>query len=132
MIVDSSALLAVILNEADEERFLNAMIDASALKMSAATWVEAAIVVDRHKDRAIAAARFDQVTEELRIQLVPVTAEMAHRARSAHAHFGRGSHIAKLNFGDCFSYALAKITREPLLFKGNDFSHTDIEPALQD
>ena len=132
MIVDSSALLAVILNEADEERFLNAMVDAPFLKMSAATWLEAAIVVDRTKDRAIAATRFDEVTEELRIQLVPVTVEMANRARIAHAHFGRGVHIAKLNFGDCFSYALAKITREPLLFKGNDFSHTDIESALKD
>lgn len=132
MIVDSSALLAVVFNEADEERFLNAMIDAPVLKMSAANWVEAAIVVDQHKDRAIAAVRFDEVTEELRIQLVPVTAEIAYRARSAHAHFGLGSHAARLNYGDCFSYALAKILREPLLFKGSGFAQTDVEPALKD
>jgi ribonuclease VapC len=132
VIVDSSALLAVVFNEADEARYLGAMIDAPALKMSAAAWVEAAIVVDRPKDRAIAAVRFDEATEELRIQLVPVTAEMAYRARSAHAHFGSGSHAAGLNFGDCFSYALAKILREPLLFKGGGFAETDVEPALKD
>jgi ribonuclease VapC len=132
MIIDSSALLAVILNEADEERYLGAMIDAPVLRMSTATWVEAAIVVDRHRDRAMAAVRFDDVTDELRIELVPVTSDMAYRARSAHAHFGRGIHAAGLNYGDCFSYALAKILREPLLFKGNDFSQTDIEPALKD
>jgi ribonuclease VapC len=132
VIVDSSALLAVVFNEADEARLLGAMIDAPALKMSAAAWVEAAIVVDQHKDRAIAAVRFDEVTEELRIQLVPVTAEMAYRARSAHAHFGAGSHAAGLTFGDCFSYALAKLLREPLLFKAGGFAATDIEPALRD
>jgi ribonuclease VapC len=132
MIVDTSALLAVILNEADEERFLGAMIDAPVLRMSAATWVESAIVVDRHKDSAIAAVRFDDMTEELRIQLVPVSVDMAYRARSAYTQFGRGNHPAALNYGDCFSYALAKVLREPLLFKGNDFLRTDIEPALKD
>jgi ribonuclease VapC len=131
MIVDSSALLAVILNEADEARYLAAMIDAPVLRMSAATWVEAAVVVDRHKNRG-AAIRFDEVTDELRIQIVPVTADVAYRARSAHINFGRGNHSARLNYGDCFSYAVAKITREPLLFKGNDFSQTDVEPALKD
>jgi ribonuclease VapC len=132
MIVDTSALLAVILNEADEERFLGAMIDAPVLRMSTATWLEAAMVVDRHKERAITAVRFDDVTDELRIQLVPVSADVAYRARSAHTHFGRGNHPAGLNYGDCFSYALAKVLREPLLFKGDGFSRTDIEPALKD
>ena len=132
MIVDTSALLAVILNEADEERFLGAMIDAPVLRMSTATWVEAALVVDRHKNRAMAAVRFDDMTDELRIRLVPVSTDMAYRARSAHAHFGRGNHPAALNYGDCFSYALAKIMGEPLLFKGDDFSRTDVEPALKD
>ena len=66
------------------------------------------------------------------MELMPVTVEAAYRSRVAHVEFGRGNHPAKLNFGDCFAYALAKITREPLLFIGNDFAQTDIEPALKD
>jgi ribonuclease VapC len=131
VIVDSSALLAVILNEVDEERFLTTMIDAPALKMSAANWVETAIVVDRRGD-PVASDRFEDLITELRIEIVPITVDIAYRARNAHADFGRGRHTAALNYGDCFSYAVARITREPLLFKGNDFSQTDIEPALKD
>jgi len=131
MIVDSSALLAVILNEADEPRFAEAMIDAPTLRMSAANWVEAAIVVDSHKNPT-AKVRFEDLTAELRLEIVPVTVEDAYRTRMAHNDFGRGHHPARLNFGDCFAYALAKQAREPLLFKGNDFSQTDIEPALKD
>jgi ribonuclease VapC len=70
--------------------------------------------------------------QELRIELVPVTPEAASRCRDAYADYGRGNHPAKLNFGDCFAYALAKLSGEPLLFKGNDFAQTDIEPALKD
>ena len=131
MIVDSSALLAVILNEADEPRFAEAMIDAPSLRMSAVNWVEAAIVVDSHKNPA-AKVRFEDLTTELRLEIVPVTAADAYRTRGAHNDFGRGHHPARLNFGDCFAYALAKQAREALLFKGNDFSQTDIEPALKD
>ena len=131
MIVDSSALLAVILNEADEPRLAEAMIDAPVLRMSAANWVEAAIVVDSYKNPA-AQVRFDDLTVALQLEIVPVTIEAAHRTRAAHNDFGGGHHPAKLNYGDCFAYALAKMTREPLLFKGNDFSQTDIEPALKD
>ena len=131
MIIDSSALLAVILNEADEGRYLTVMLDTPALKMSAANWVETAIVVDRRGD-PVASDRFEELIAELRIEIVPITANVAYRARSAHTDFGRGRHPAALNYGDCFSYAIAKIAREPLLFKGNDFSQTDIEPALKD
>ena len=131
MIVDSSALLAVILNEEDEERMAVAMIDAPSVRMSAANWLEAAIVVDRHRNPA-AVVRFEELSEALRIEIIPVTTEIAYRARRAHQDFGRGNHRAALNYGDCISYALAKIQREPLLFKGNDFSLTDIEPALKD
>jgi ribonuclease VapC len=130
VIVDSSALLSVILNEADEERYLTAMVDALALRMSAANWVETAIVVDRRGD-PVASDRFEDLIAELRIEIVPITVEIAYRARGAHADFGRARHPAALNYGDCFSYAVAKIMREPLLFKGNDFSQTDIEPALK-
>ena len=131
MIVDSSALLAVILNEEDEPRFAAAMIDASALRMSAANWVEAAIVVDSHRNPA-AKLRFEDLIDALHLEIVPVMVEDAYRTRAAHNDYGRGHHHARLNYGDCFAYALAKSRGEPLLFKGDDFSQTDIEPALKD
>ena len=130
MIVDSSALLAVILLEEDEDIIINAMVDAERLHMSAANWLEAAIVVDQHRSPR-AAIRFEELMEELSIEIVPVAAEIAVRARVAHQNFGRGNHPAKLNYGDCFSYALAKTQREPLLFKGQDFTQTDVLSALK-
>ena len=131
MIVDSSALLAVILNEEDEPRFAEAMIDAPVLRMSAANWVETAIVVDSHLNQA-AKIRLEALVSALRLQIVPVTVDDAYRTRAAHNDYGRGSHRARLNFGDCFAYALAKSRGEPLLFKGEGFAGTDIEPALKD
>lgn len=131
MIVDSSALLAVILDEEDEPRFTEAMVDASRLRISAATWVETTIIVDNHRNPA-AVVRFEDLMDALRLEIMPVTADIAFRARRAYADFGKGRHPAGLNYGDCFSYALAKTEREPLLFKGNDFSLTDVEPALKD
>ncbi len=131
MIVDSSALLAIIFDEPEEPRILAAMVGAPVLRMSVANWVEAAMVVDSRQNPR-AKARFEDLIEELRIQLVPVSVEMAYRCRVAHADYGRGVHPARLNYGDCFAYALAKESREPLLFKGDDFAQTDIEPALKD
>lgn len=131
MIVDSSAMLAVILNEPDEPRLAAAMVDAPVLRMSAASWVETAIVVDARKSAATT-LRFDDLAAALDLEIVPVNVDHARRARAAHEAFGRGQHSARLNFGDCFAYALAKASGEPLLFKGNDFSQTDIEPALKD
>lgn len=130
MIVDSSALLAVILNEEDEPRFVAAMVDAPTLLISAANWVETAIVVDSYKNPA-AIVRFVDLAEALQLQIEPVTVEDAHLSRAAHNEFGRGRHRARLNYGDCFAYALARRRGEPLLFKGNDFAQTDIEPALK-
>ena len=129
MIVDSSALISVIFNEADEDRFLGAMVDAPLVRMSAANWLEAAIVVDARRDPDVE-VRFDEVIRTLGIQIAPVTEGIALRARRAYVQFGRGNHPARLNYGDCFAYALAKVERVPLLFKGNDFAQTDIEPAL--
>jgi ribonuclease VapC len=125
VIVDSSALLAVILKEEDEPRYSAALIDAPVLRMSAANWVEAAIVVDASKHPG-AAIRFDDLFDVLRLNVEPVTVEDAHRARAAYTDYGRGHHPARLNYGDCFAYALAKRHGEPLLFKGSDFSQTDI------
>lgn len=131
MIVDSSALIAVILREPDEQVLAEAMLLHGAPKMSSANWLEAAMVIDSRRlpDGRI---RFDDVIESLRIGIVPVTAEIAARARHAHLRFGRGQHRAKLNFGDCLAYATAMVLGEPLLFKGQDFVHTDIKPALKD
>lgn len=130
MIIDTSALLAVILNEEDEQRMLTVMVDAAALRISAANWLEAAIIIDSRWNPA-AMVRFDGVTAELRLEIVAVTDQIAFRARRAYMDYGKGRHAARLNFGDCFAYALAKEYREPLLFKGNDFAQTDIAPALK-
>ena len=131
MILDSSALLAVILNEPEEDRFLAAMIDAPTLRMSAGNWLESTIVVDSAKKSALT-RRLDDLKAALRIEIMPVTEEAADRGRLAHNAFGRGNHPARLNYGDCFAYALAALSKEPLLFKGNGFSQTDIESALKD
>jgi ribonuclease VapC len=130
VIVDSSALLAVVLKEADEERFARALLAAPSLRISAANWVEAAIVADG-KHPAVA-ARFDDLARFLALEIVPVGVDLAYDARRAWQAFGRGNHAARLNYGDCFAYALARKAGEPLLFKGNDFAQTDIEPALKD
>jgi len=131
VIVDSSALLAVILNEEDEAQYSAAMIDAPVLRMSVANWVETAVVVDSYRNPLVA-VRFDELLDALRLEIEPVTVEDGYRTRAAYSDYGRGRHRARLNFGDCFAYALAKRCGEPLLFKGNDFSRTDIEPALKD
>lgn len=130
MIVNSSALMAVIFNEPEESQFAAVLVDAPVLRMSVANWVEAAIVVDSRKDPR-AKARFEDLQKMLQIELVPVTVDMAYRSRVAYADYGKGNHPARLNYGDCFAYALAKETGEPLLFKGTDFAQTDIEPALK-
>jgi len=130
VIVDSSALLAIVLREADRERYVDAILAASA-RMSIANWLEATMVVDR-KGSQVAISRFEDFIRDAQIELVPVSMSQAGMARSAWRIFGRGVHPAKLNFGDCFAYALAKETREPLLFKGRDFAQTDVEPALKD
>ena len=97
--------------------------------MSAANWLEAAIVIDSRGD-ATARKLFDDMIAPSLITLVAVDAAMAERARSAYRQYGRGHHPARLNYGDCFSYALAKEVNAPLLFKGNDFSQTDIIAAF--
>ena len=130
MIVDASALLAIVLLEPERDRFLDIADSAGNLTMSVINFVEAGIKVDRDDDPRRAAA-LDKVVAELAIGIDPVTVEQGRLARHAHKTFGRGSgHPARLNLGDCFAYALAKARREPLLFKGDDFAKTDIEPAI--
>lgn len=130
MIIDTSALIAILRQEPDARAFMEAIEAANIRRMSAATFVEAAIVVDGNRDPVLT-RRFDELIEEAQIAIVPVTDSQATLARAAYRDFGKGSgHPAGLNFGDCFAYALAKELREPLLFKGNDFARTDIRPAL--
>jgi ribonuclease VapC len=129
MIVDSSAMVAVIKREPDWLVLSKRMDSAENVHMSAASYLETAIVLDRFRDPA-RSARLDEAIEEARIVVEPVTAEQARIARQAYRDFGKGSgHPANLNFGDCFSYALARDKREPLLYKGNDFVHTDLRSA---
>ena len=129
MIVDTSAVLAILFDESDAETYARAISEADSRRISAANFVEAAIVVElQTKDRG--SRQFDAFFRHARIVIEPVTEEQAHMARQAYTDFGKGRHAASLNFGDCFAYALAKVTREPLLFKGRDFSKTDIEAVL--
>ena len=130
MIVDSSALVAVLNDEPRAQELVTLMRDRSAA-MSAATYVEAAVVVDARRDPALS-RQFDTLLSTLGIAVVDVTPEMAAVARQAYRDFGRGSgHAARLNFGDCFSYALAVVRDVPLLFVGDDFTHTDVRAALR-
>jgi len=130
LIIDSSAILAVLLEEPERSEYRRAMADADRCSMSTASYLESAILVDRNPSPLLA-REFDRVIAGLKVELVPVTAEHAVIARSAYRDFGRGSgHPARLNFGDCFAYALAIERNEPLLYKGDDFRHTDVRSAL--
>ena len=131
MIVDTSALIAIITEEADAAKFAKVMAEASGLRISAATYVEAAIVLDR-RDNPAAGTILDDILLDMDIQIEPVTLEQARIARQAYRDYGKGSgHPANLNFGDCFSYALARVRRESILYKGNDFVHTELRSALE-
>ncbi len=131
MIVDTSALIAILRNEPEAPAMAQAIEEAAERQISAANWLEAAAVIDGSRD-PVASRQFDQLLDVARIMLAPVTEQQARIARAAYRDFGKGSgHPAGLNFGDCFAYALAKDTGEPLLFKGRDFAHTDVVPALQ-
>jgi len=130
MIVDTSALIAVLRDEPDAASYAQAIAKAPVRRISAANYVEPAAVIDASRD-PIASRRFDDLLREARFAIEPVTEAQARMAREAYRDFGRASgHPARLNFGDCFAYALAKAMNEPLLFKGDDFGHTDIASAL--
>lgn len=130
MIIDTSAIMAIVLGEDEEVAFTDAIFRASNPTMSAASFVElAAVIVWRHPARRTAA---DALIETARIVLEPLSVLHAKIASTAYATFGRSTgHPAKLNFGDCYAYALAKARDEPLLFKGDDFTHTDVLKAIE-
>ena len=130
MIIDTSALIAILRAEQDASQIAQAIERAQSRRISAANYLEAAVVIDGSRD-PIASRRFDELVQTAELRIEPVTHDQARIARDAYRDFGKGSgHMAGLNFGDCFAYALAKSAGEALLFKGDDFSHTDITPAL--
>lgn len=130
MIVDTSALVALLRDEPDAETYAHALGTARTSRISAGTLLEASVVVDANRDPVLS-RRLDDLVRDVPLVVEPVTAAQAEIARRAFQDFGRGSgHAARLNFGDCFAYALARERGEPLLFKGADFSHTDVEVAV--
>jgi ribonuclease VapC len=128
MIIDTSAIIAILFGEDDAEIYAEAITRADSCRISAATFVETAVVVEA-QTRNNGGRQFDAFIRRAGIAIEPVTEEQAHIARQAFIDFGKGRHPAGLNYGDCFSYALAKAAWEPLLFKGKDFAKTDVNAA---
>ena len=130
MIVDSSALIAISRGEPESAICFRTLLDSPLTRISAANWLEATIVVDGWRDPE-ASRELDALIERFKVTVEPVTIHQARIAREAYRRFGRGSgHPARLNFSDCFAYALAKEFDEPLLFVGQDFIHTDVRRVL--
>lgn len=128
MIIDTSAVIAVLFAEEDAQVYARLIALSDVRRMSAATFVEAAIVVET-QTKSGGGSQFDAFLRQANIVIEAVTPEHAHIARQAYIDFGKGRHSAGLNYGDCFAYALAKATGEPLLFKGKDFAKTDVTVA---
>lgn len=130
MIIDTSAIIAILRDEPEAWSYAKAIAGAGSRRVSAVNYFEAAVVIDGSRD-PIASRRFDDFFREAEIEVEPVGEDQARLAREAYRDFGKGSgHPAGLDIGDCFAYALAKATGEPMLFKGADFARTDVSPAL--
>lgn len=128
MVIDASAIVAIAFNEPEAKSFRERVADDPVRLISAATVFEASMVIETRLGEA-GGGNLDLWLHKADVEIVPVTAEHADQARRAWRRYGKGRHPAGLNFGDCFSYALAALSGEPLLFKGNDFSQTDIKAA---
>jgi ribonuclease VapC len=128
VIVDTSVIIALLKNEQDAGAIRAVLSRSLDCRMSAVSYAEAGVVVDSNRDPVLS-RRFDDLLRDVEISVEPVTSNQARIAREAYRDFGKGRHRAGLNFGDCFAYALAKEKGQPLLFKGDDFCHTDVEPA---
>lgn len=130
MIVDASAILAVLLKEPEESRFADILVEAKdKAALSPVNYLEVALRVDRG-DMPDTSEKLDEILARMNVTVAEVTPRQAQFAREAYRKFGKGNHPARLNLGDCFAYALAKVRGEPLLFKGDDFRLTDIEAAV--
>jgi ribonuclease VapC len=130
MIVDTSAILAVLLDEAEADEFTRLLLNSDVCLMSAVSFVEASVIAEKNGGDG-GVLQLDAFLRTAGIAIEPVSEEQAMAARQAYSDFGKGRHAAGLNFGDCFSYALAKVSGEPLLFKGSDFRKTDIVSAIR-
>lgn len=128
MIIDTSAIMAILFGESEATHYEQTIAATWPRRMSAVALLEATMVVEG-KGGTAAGCQLDMFLDKAEIELVPVTPEHVEAARRAWRRFGKGNHRAALNFGDCLAYALAKTAGEPLLFKGDDFAHTDIEAA---
>lgn len=129
MVIDTSAVMAILADESDATQFARAIQADNVRLMSAATYVEASIVIEaRYGQPGI--TKLDELLDIAQISIEPVTQEQALAAREAYRRFGKGRHPAGLNFGDCFAYALSLQSGEPLLFKGTDFAQTDVAQVL--
>jgi len=127
VIVETSALISILREEPDAQKFLDAIGSAELKRISAANYLEAAIVIDAERN-PISSRRLDEFLSRAEIEILPLTEVQARIARQAYRDFGKGSgHPAKLNFGDCFAYALAIDTGEGLLFQGSEFTHTGVK-----
>lgn len=129
MVLDTSALLALLLDEPEAAAFRVAVDEDATRLVSAAALLETAVVIEARKGEA-GGRELDLLLHKAEIQVVPVDAEHVAEARRAYRRFGKGNHPAALNFGDIFSYALARVSGEPLLFKGDDFARTDVGRVL--
>jgi ribonuclease VapC len=130
MIVDTSVIVGILRNEPDVVAMEEALARPETRRMSAVSYVEAAVVVDSNRNPVLS-RRFDDLLRDVEMVIEPVSLNQARLAREAYRDFGKGRHRAGLNFGDCFAYALAKDKGEALLFKGEDFRHTDIEAVVR-
>ena len=126
MVIDTSALVAIFLAEPERQKFLELIHQDGSRLISAANALESGIVLEARRG-AVAGREFDLFLHRLNIEIVPVDAAQVELARAGWRRYGKGRHPASLNFGDCFAYALAKTSGEPLLAKGNDFTKTDVQ-----
>lgn len=130
MIVDTSVLVCIHDGEPEARRYLEVLLDEPSPRISAGSLLEASIVLDARQPLRTS-RRLDRLVADLRLDVVPVDEQQVNAARAAYRDYGKGSgHAAGLKFGDCFAYALAATTGEPLLFKGDDFTHTDVLPVV--
>ena len=129
MILDTSALLAILQDEPERRRFNEAIQSAAVVRIAAPTYVEASVVIEARYG-AEGLRRLDRLLEVAAVEVTAFDADQAKIARDAYSRYGKGRHPAALNLGDCFSYALARALGEPLIFKGDDFSRTDVGTAV--
>jgi ribonuclease VapC len=129
MILDTSAVIAILADEPDSDRYIDAISRAPRCRISAGNFLELSVVIDAQFGPEVM-RQCEALFRRAGIAIEPVTLEQAQVARQGYHDFGKGRHKAGLNFGDCFAYALAKVAGEPLLFKGEDFGKTDVASAL--